>query len=110
MKREIFGRNRSCPAGFRVPTIDEWKDVLNESYNPREMLNDSKGNSIGWKIGSRMALFHTDDYRSYIWSTTIIDDKRVYSILVRSYSIVYKFEDSKYFGQAVRCIRKLPNE
>jgi len=99
-----------CPAGFRVPTIDEWKDVLDESYNPRERLNDSKGNSIGWKIGSRMALFHTDDYRSYIWSTTVINNVQVYTINVKHDGIDKNYQDGKHFGQAVRCIRKLPNE
>jgi len=99
-----------CPAGFRVPTIDEWKNVLNESYNPREMLNDSKDNSIGWKIGYMLFHHGDNDYKRFIWSTTVIDDRRVYSIYVSPYHIDKNYTDNKHFGQSVRCIRKLPND
>jgi len=97
-----------CPSGFRVPTLYEWHSVLDN--NAREKLYDRHDQYIGWKIGNRLALFDHEDYRRYIWSTTTISTDRVYTIRIMLPVINQNYNDKKYYGQAVRCIRKLPNE
>jgi len=97
-----------CPSGFRVPTLPEWHSILDN--NTQEKLYDRNNKVIGFKIGNRLALFHHTDFRRYIWSTTTISTDRVYTIVIRENNIDKERNDGKFFGQAVRCIRKLPNE
>jgi len=100
-----------CPKGFRVPTVYEWRDVFNVNNNSREKIIDSTGSDIGWKIGSRLALFSYEylDRRQWLWSTTVTDDEHAYIISVLYFKIS-EFKSLRRIGNAVRCIRKLPNE
>jgi len=102
-----------CPSGFRVPTIQEWQNLLNENNNPIEKMYDSNGESIGWKIGTRLALFISslnDFYKNWIWSSTSINNEYAYTIRVDKEQIYKRVNDEKGLGSAVRCIRKLPEE
>jgi len=104
-----------CPSGFRVPTLPEWQNLLDERNNIKTELRGT-----GWKIGNRLALFTHNDFRRWLWSSSVKDgvtpekvvdgkDWEVYSIEVSSDKI-YTFGDLKHFGSAIRCIRKLPEE
>jgi len=117
-----------CPSEFRVPTLEEWKAVLDENHNIRGTIADKNGNLVGHRIGGRLSLFEHTDFRSWLWTSTVIteerDDRRnAYSIWVASMDGIYKdinpddprlkvgkmlgeYADRKEYGQAVRCIRK----
>jgi len=104
-----------CPAGFRVPTIYEWDDVLNVNNNPRKWARQNgTGDFIGWEIGDRLALFgYGDHHASWIWSSTVYsttDNRGVYTVDIGRNYIDARYKDLKSHGQTVRCISKLPSE
>jgi len=115
-----------CPTDFRIPSKDEWLSILDEKNNKIEPIKSPTGENIGYSIGGRLSLFDYgwDDFRSWVWTSNPIppresvDRRDAYSICITevppgSLSIGKKlglYKDRKRYGQAVRCIRKLPNE
>jgi len=95
-----------CPAGFRVPTISEWKNVLYDGYNPREKLYDSEGIFIGWKIGNNLLFYYSSLWSATNWGLNISST----AYYVSFYSDIVDTTENKYKALPVRCIRKLPHE
>jgi len=90
-----------------IPTLADFENAL--KYNAVEKINDRNNNLVGYRVGSDLVLFYYTDYRTYIWTTDVINRDRVYTIVVRNTNEVKKFSDNKHYGQSVRCIKKLPN-
>jgi len=98
-----------CPTGYRVPTIGEWTDVLNEDYNDWEFIDTNP--SCVWRIG-RLFLVEKVNYK--YWSSSgyvnSFGDELAFTIYVSRYKGVTKFYSGRERLNFVRCIKKLPNE
>jgi len=98
-----------CPKGFRVPSLDEWKNLLNPNHNSikRTYFNGSISDHINYiTIGySEINLFHN----SYYWTSTAKDAENAYFYYISSNSSSLG-TGTKVYGQYIRCIKKLLNE
>jgi len=97
-----------CPSGYRIPTSQEWNNVLDVKNNSRERINDKDGRFIGYKIGDALALFwYGDDYRSWIWTATAFSsaERGAYSIKISNSNIETNYKDVKGDGETVRCMK-----
>jgi uncharacterized protein (TIGR02145 family) len=110
-----------CPAGWHLPSIDEWNEVLAHTGDRfRQMYNyrwESQLNIPGAEssfyvqlAGYRTAtgLFqYGSNYGTYWWSSTEASSVNAWSVFCRpaSFEKVIQWEESKKNGFSVRCVK-----
>ena len=96
-----------CPAGWHLPSKDEWEIVINE-------YNSEDGNHLGFdfdcKAGYRDASgysFEGIECYAILWSSTRIDKNSAYGIEYFSLGDVYPSVRSKDMNEAypIRCVK-----
>jgi len=114
-----------CPDGWRLPTRDEWvclihsiadeDDIHNETYFSKKiydkMINSEEfpfnAQLSGVKWGEDLPLeFYMNGFRGYYWSSTEIDDDKVYALEVNGEQrrvAIRPFK--KEFSMSCRCIK-----
>lgn len=101
----VNGINNVCPAGFRIPTDQEWQ----QEKNTWSTSNDIGGFNSALKLplsGNRIAEYGTLSglgvYADY-WSSTVLADRRGVMVLTNNFADIY--HDPSPYGYCVRCIK-----
>lgn len=102
--------------GWRMPTLDEYNELLNNTTNEWTTLNGVKGRKFTSKTNGAFVFFpaagyRNDDYLSYhgsygfYWSSSLFSsyDDYAYNLYFNSGSCDWNF-DSRRYGRSVRAV------
>ncbi|MBK7134524.1 MAG: fibrobacter succinogenes major paralogous domain-containing protein [Bacteroidales bacterium] len=110
-----------CPAGWHLPSIDEWNELLvhldgnlRQSYNwdwSRQLnITGAEGGFWAQMAGFRYAngqFPYGSNYGTYWWSSTEASSVNAWSVYCRpaSFENATQWEESKKSGFSVRCVK-----
>ena len=109
--------NNVCPTGWRIPTLEEQKSLLN-SGSEQTTLNGVRGRIFG--SGDNTIFLPATGYRNsdngrlsdgsnFYWSSTPYmgdGESTAFFIMFRNDNDIYTDSDSRSFGFCVRCVAK----
>ena len=106
-----------CPKGWRLPTAEEWRKVVEEYKNVDQLIASLKLSYTGCIFCERMRKYcktmdkslisNRGSYGNY-WSSTAYSSNNAYNLVfVSSYVYPGTFYYNKYNGYAVRCVKDL---
>jgi len=119
-------KNELCSAPWRVPTIDDFNDLMRamgntenlwrglgfgDGFSPEDLayrdkfLNDWGGIYAGYSVGSK--LMYQGEFANY-WSQSnfdAVDIAKGFGFEIRTSGVVGVTTDFKYEGKSLRCVR-----
>ncbi|OWV06235.1 fibrobacter succinogenes major paralogous domain-containing protein [Fibrobacter sp. UWH1] len=123
------GAQNACPAGWHLPTKEEW-EILLKNVGGKETAGRALKSRHGWNddgngfdnygfsalpAGSSYSngYFYDAGYYAFFWSASQYDsdsDSAYYMRLYYNYGGAYMFNGNKYYGHSVRCLQNSNEE
>lgn len=107
-----------CPAGWRIPTVDEFQTLLDSEnvtskwterngIHGQEFTAKATGASVFFPASGYSANMITvaggEEISGYYWSNTVLNEEYAYSLSFNAKDIFIE-TDNRIYGQSIRCV------
>lgn len=103
------------PDGWRLPTSKEWLQICAEfgakddGYSPEAIQAKLWLDLNGWQASDSSGVSNQGSYGHW-WSSTASSGTSAYNLLLYTTSVYPQYNDYKYYGFSVRCVKEAEDE